>query len=85
VVIVKPLASHFFAPDWTGTVWVPCPAGTAPLSGGGEVTVTSSTKPSITSSRPAGNGWTVTAAWPATATPAEWWLSVSVICIGINA
>src|SRR5213075_2665332 len=76
--------------DWSfpasaagGSVAAPCPNGTKPLSGGGIVSTSSVTLPSIVRSVPAVDGWIVTAQWPSSPAPANWDLHAYVICANV--
>ena len=79
--LAKPISSQFFASQRTGQLWRQCPAGKWPLAGGGEVTVTSAAKPTITRSERVSDGWLVEAAWPPGSTASSWVLSVTVLCV----
>jgi hypothetical protein len=67
-----------------GSMTAPCPMGMKPLSGGGTVSTSSTTLPSLVRSVPLIDGWLVTAQWPSSPAPASWDLHAYVVCARVN-
>jgi collagen triple helix repeat protein len=82
--LAQPLTKILAASTTWAEVLISCPAGKRPLAGGGQVTVTSSSKPTITSSQPSQDGWVVQATWPPGSTPSSWQLTAMVLCVAVR-